>query len=218
MKLCQINSIRNRQLIDICALRVKMAEFLHDLGPEIVLSVGEGTSWQATWIGFSAESRAFPESIRLVVALDLQARRGSVYERPEIWSNYAIAPLFGDATCLPFVSESFDMVVSPLMIDDCADHFALVTEMHRCTHCGGVLMIAGHGLDSIGELRGVSGLFGSRHQYPCDPNIIDQYAAGLELENLVRWQNEHTWLRVFQKMQSKVNNFEGLEVYPWMGI
>ena len=200
MKKGELDEIREIQLKDIQLSRIMMAEILCEFEPERVLVIGEGTSWESTWTGFCARLELFPDAIKQVTVIDIRALDDSVFRKSELWEKHAVIPLLGDATSLPFASETFDMIVSPLMIDDCQDHHALVIEMHRCLCTGAIGMISGHGLDITDELKGIPEIIGSTHQYQCDPALVDQYAVELKWELLVTWQNSHAWLRAFRKI------------------
>lgn len=199
MKRSPIVVMKQHQLVDIYELRIKMARLLCEITPNALLSIGDGTVWRATWIGHSVEAGCYPESIGLAAVIDIEVKSGSVFERQELWSGNSISPVLGNGTLLPFATGAFDLVVSSLMIDDCFEHRSLLLEMYRCTRAAGVFMIAGHGLDITEDLRGVEGLLGSRHRYPCTPMFVDIIADNLQAIRLVDWISTHTWLKVYRK-------------------
>lgn len=87
-----------------------------------------------------------------VLALDLalpmlrEARRRGGWLRP-------VLPLCADASALPLVSASIDLVFSSLCIQWCSDLDALLSGLRRVLRPGGMLLLASFGPATLWELR-----------------------------------------------------------------
>jgi ubiquinone/menaquinone biosynthesis C-methylase UbiE len=102
------------------------------LGPDdLVLDVAAGTGHAA---------RQLARSVRAVVALDVtpaMLRAGQAAAAGEELTNVIF--MRGEATALPFLDGTFDVVVSRFAGHHFADPAAVIAEMVRCTRRGGAV-------------------------------------------------------------------------------
>jgi len=118
------NSYDTQRRVEIVFDELLAAEDLRGLR---VLDVGCGTGW------FSA--RAAARGAR-VTSVDLGTR---LLARTR--ERCATAPVAGDACALPFASGAFDVVISSECIEHTLDPLRAVSEIHRVTRAGGLLLI-----------------------------------------------------------------------------
>ena len=62
-----------------------------------------------------------------------------------------------------FNKSYFDLIVAPLMIDDCDDHLKLLTEFKRCLKPKGRIILSGHGIDSNTTYKHIPDILGQNH-------------------------------------------------------
>lgn len=103
-----------------------------ELGPDdLVLDVAAGTGHAA---------RQLAPSVRAVIALDLtpaMLRAGQAAAAREELTNVVF--MRGEATALPFLDATFDVVVSRFAAHHFADPAAVIAEKARCTRPGGAV-------------------------------------------------------------------------------
>lgn len=126
-----------------------------------ILDVGCGPAW------FWPEAMAqLPEGIDLTL---FDQSPGMVAEaearcRPLPFAHLASA--VGDAASLPFVDESFDVVIAMHMLYHVKDQSAAIAEFHRVLKPGGTLLVTTNGRENMAELYALTTVFGSG---PRDP-------------------------------------------------
>lgn len=192
--------IRNQEM-QIVEIRERMGRYFRISKSAKILSLGEGTEYQNTFIGYCLEANLVPGEARLAVVVDRKFLIGSYMGNPGICrkDDLLILPVKADVTRLPFSKEYFDICISCLMIDDCPDREGMLKEMCRCTAPGGIIMLSGHGIDITSELKGICGVYGAGHKYQTRPEDVDKLISGLQVEIINRWGNEHAWLRILRK-------------------
>jgi len=194
-----INEIIRQQLRDILDLRTRMSEVLNTIQPSNIISVGEGTEWDSTWIGHCILHNRIPISLNSIYLLDIVSESNSFFVRKDLCKRYSIIPVFGDATHLPYANCYFDLVVAPLMIDDCSNHELLIYELERCTKNNGIFVVAGHGLDAKYLSRKVPGIIGAHHKYACDLPNLEKFLLDQNIPTIYDWKSFHCWLKVLGK-------------------
>lgn len=118
--------------------------------PATILDLGCGTGF-----GAQALRQRFPEA--RVIAMDLalpmleQARRRRGWWQG-LWRK-GFEPVAGDATALPLVDDSIDLVFSSLMLQWIDDPAPVLASLRRVLRPDGLLLLSSFGLDTLTELR-----------------------------------------------------------------
>ena len=127
-------------------LRHRLLERLEltQIEPHVILDLGAGTGGAVSRL-----RRIYPEAV--IVTLDLVPEMLSVGAKT-IGAAKGL-PLCADATRMPCVDASFDLIVSNLMLPWCPDPVAVLVEARRVIRSPGLFSFTTLGPDTLHELR-----------------------------------------------------------------
>ena len=183
-------------------LRNKMTSFLDVKHLSVnSLFVGEGVNCNSTLLGYCIITNHLPKNYLNINVIDLEFNGDLTFDDDlsfESFENVSINSVHGDATSMPFKDEVFDVIIAPLMIDDCSDHMKLLSEFKRCIKKNSSIILSGHGIDSNTKYKHFSGLLGSTHINQTSIKEIDDILNLLSANILYSWNNHHCWLKVFK--------------------
>jgi len=137
------------------------------LMPSQVVDLGGGTG-----VAASALRRRYRRSRVLSVDLSLAMLR-EADRRRRLWRPFA--GVCADASRLPLVDGSIDLVFSNLMLQWCADPETVFRECARCLRPGGLLTFTSFGPDTLRELRAA---WAAADRYTHVNRFIDMHDLG----------------------------------------
>ncbi|MBW7869266.1 MAG: class I SAM-dependent methyltransferase [Brumimicrobium sp.] len=201
--------ILNIQYKEICELRNEMAQHLSSKNGDMeFLIVGEGVEWNVTFLGYCIINGILPKNVRNITLIDLNFTSEKLSFKDNLcfqgYESLRITAIEADARDMPFEKNTFDVIVAPLMIDDCPNHLKLLSEFQRCVKKKGKVILAGHGNDSHTEYSNIPDLLGSNHVNQTNLNKIKLLLKKFNTDIVKIWENKHTWLIVYLTSKSEV--------------
>jgi malonyl-CoA O-methyltransferase len=124
---------------------LEQLDVLEDRAPERILDVGSGPGRAS---GFMKGRWPKSEVVALDIALPMLAQ---VSKHTRFWRP--VRRVCGEASVLPFVDASFDLLFSNLCLQWVADLPTALAEFRRVLRPGGLLLFTSFGPDTLGELR-----------------------------------------------------------------
>ncbi|MCK5725633.1 MAG: malonyl-ACP O-methyltransferase BioC [Thiotrichaceae bacterium] len=118
---------------------------LMTLQPKRVLDLGSGTGFMTKHL-----LKTYPKSEHH--AVDIAFNMAKQTQRYQTWRR-KVYTTCATAEALPYASESFDMVISNLMLQWCDDLSGVFTDIHRILRAEGGFIFTSFGTDTMIELR-----------------------------------------------------------------
>ena len=132
-------------VIRACGERLLERIPLLAMSPEKILDIGSGAGWMLATL-----RKHYPKA--RLAGVDVSPQMLTQSARPW-WRRRRPALVAGDAHTLPFMDNSFNMVLSNMVLPWCHDPLRVLSEVKRVLKPGGVVLLTSAGPDTLLEYR-----------------------------------------------------------------